>query len=263
MRKFTIYDIISKKGKEKIVALTAYDYQIAKIEDEIGIDIILIGDSVANVLLGYDNTLRISMEEMLVFTRAVARGVKRALLVGDMPFLSFQISKEEAIKNAGEFIRAGCDAVKIEGGEESLIVIEYLVKNGIPVMGHIGLTPQWILKMGGYKVQGKTEESIKKLKRDAKLLEEAGVFSIVLEGIKEEVAREITQEIKIPTIGIGAGRFCDGQILVVWDILGYTEPPYPKFVRVYENLREKIKKAILEFKEDVIGGRYPSESEIY
>ncbi len=263
MRKLTIHDIIAKKGKEKIVALTAYDYQMAKIEDEIGIDIILVGDSVANVLLGYDNTLKIGMEEMIVFTKAVARGTKRALLVGDMPFLSFQISKQSAIKNAGEFIRAGCDAVKIEGGEESLEVIEYLVKNGIPVMGHIGLTPQWILKMGGYKVQGKTEESIKKLKKDAKLLEQAGVFSIVLEGVKEEVAKEITEDLKIPTIGIGAGRFCDGQILVVWDLLGYTEPPYPKFVRLYENLRERIKEALLKFREDVTKGDYPSEKEIY
>ena len=263
MKKLTIHDIIAKKGKEKIVALTSYDYQMAKIEDEIGIDIILVGDSVANVLLGYDNTLRIGMEEMLVFTKAVARGVKYSLLVGDMPFLSFQISKEEAIRNAGEFIRAGCDAVKIEGGEESLEVIEYLVKNGIPVMGHIGLTPQWILKMGGYKVQGKTEESIKKLKRDAQLLEEAGVFSIVLEGVKEEVAKEITENLKIPTIGIGAGRFCDGQILVVWDILGYTEKPHPKFVRTYTDLREIIKSALLKFKEDVIKGNYPSEKEIY
>jgi len=263
MRKLTIHDIISKKGKEKIVALTAYDYQMAKLEDETGIDIILVGDSVSNVLLGYDNTLRISMDEMLVFTKAVARGIKRALLVGDMPFLSFQVSKEEAIKNAGEFIKAGCDAVKIEGGEESVNVVEYLVKNGIPVMGHIGLTPQWILKMGGYKVQGKTEESIKKLKKDAKLLEEAGVFSIVLEGVKEEVAKEITEDLKIPTIGIGAGRFCDGQILVVWDILGYTAPPYPKFVRLYENLRERIKEALSKFREDVIKGNYPSEKEIY
>ncbi|MEO0254969.1 MAG: 3-methyl-2-oxobutanoate hydroxymethyltransferase [candidate division WOR-3 bacterium] len=263
MKKLTIHDIIAKKGKEKIVALTSYDYQMAKIEDEIGIDIILVGDSVSNVLLGYDNTLRIGMDEMLVFTRAVARGVKYSLLVGDMPFLSFQISKEEAIRNAGEFIRAGCDAVKIEGGEESLEVIEYLVKNGIPVMGHIGLTPQWILKMGGYKVQGKTEESIKKLKRDAELLENGGVFSIVLEGVKEDVAKEITESLKIPTIGIGSGRYCDGQILVVWDILGYTEKPYPKFVRTYEDLRERIKNALLRFKEDVIKGNYPSEKEIY
>jgi len=263
MEKLRINDIISKKGKEKIVALTAYDYQIAKLEDEIGIDIILVGDSVSNVLLGYENTLKIGMDEMLVFTRAVARGVKRALLVGDMPFLSFQISKEEAIRNAGEFIKAGCDAVKIEGGEESLEVVEYLIKKGIPVMGHIGLTPQWILKMGGYRIQGKTEESIRKLKKEAKLLEKAGVFSIVLEGIKEEVAKEITEDLKIPTIGIGAGRFCDGHILVVWDILGYTEPPYPKFVRLYENLREKIKEALSKFKEDVIKGNYPSEKEVY
>jgi 3-methyl-2-oxobutanoate hydroxymethyltransferase len=236
---------------------------MSKIEDEVGIDIILVGDSVSNVLLGYDNTLKIEMEEMLVFTKAVARGVKRALLVGDMPFLSFQVSKEEAIKNAGKFIKAGCDAVKIEGGEESVRVIEYLIKNGIPVMGHIGLTPQWILKIGGYKIQGKTEESIKRLKQDAKVLEEAGVFSIVLEGVKEEVAKEITEFLRIPTIGIGAGRFCDGQILVVWDLLGYTEPPYPKFVRIYENLRDRIKKALIKFKEDVLKEDYPSKEEIY
>ncbi|MEN3044722.1 MAG: 3-methyl-2-oxobutanoate hydroxymethyltransferase [Candidatus Hydrothermales bacterium] len=263
MKKLTTHDIIFKKGKEKIVALTCYDYQMAKIEDEIGIDIILIGDSVANVLLGYDNTLRIGMEEMIVFVKAVARGVKRALLVGDMPFLSFQISKEEAMKNAGLFIRAGCDAVKIEGGEESVEVIEFLIRNGIPVMGHIGLTPQWILRMGGYRVQGKTEESILKIKKDAKLLEEAGVFSIVLEGMKEDLAKEITESLKIPTIGIGAGRFCDGQILVVWDILGYTEQPYPKFVRKYDNLRERIRGSLEKFKEDVLKGNYPSEEEIY
>jgi len=261
--KIKISDIIQKKGKEKIVAITCYDALIAEIEDKVEFDIILVGDSVSNTLLGNEDTLRIGMDEMIIFAKAVSKKVRKALLVGDMPFASFQISKEDALKNALRFIKEGyMDAVKIEGGKEFSETIKYIVKAGIPVMGHIGLLPQFYLSYG-FKVKGKKEEERKKLLEDAKILEESGVFAIVLEGIYEDVAKEITESVKIPTIGIGAGRFCDGQILVVYDILGLTPPPYPKFVKNYLNLREIIEKALLEYKEEVISGKYPEEKHIY
>lgn len=262
--KITVNDIINKKGKEKIVAITAYDALIAEIEDKIGFDIILVGDSVSNTLLGNQDTLRVSMDEMIIFAKAVSKRAKRALLVGDMPFMSYQISKERALENASRFIKEGyMDAVKIEGGREFKETIEFIIKSGIPVMGHIGLTPQFYLSFGGFKVKGKKEEERKKLIEDAKCLEEIGAFAIVLEGIYENLAKEITENVKIPTIGIGAGRYCDGQILVVYDVLGLTPPPYPKFVKNYLNLREIIEKALSEYKKEVIEGKYPDEKHIY
>jgi 3-methyl-2-oxobutanoate hydroxymethyltransferase len=261
--KIKVSDIIQKKGKGKIVAITCYDALIGEIEDKVGFDIILVGDSVSNTLLGNEDTLRIGMDEMIIFAKAVSKKVKRALLVGDMPFASFQISKERALENALRFIKEGyMDAVKIEGGKEFCETIKYIVKAGIPVMGHIGLLPQFYLSYG-FKVKGKKEEERKKLLEDAKILEDAGVFAIVLEGIYEDIAKEITENLKIPTIGIGAGRFCDGQILVVYDILGLTPPPYPKFVKNYTNLREIIERALLQYKEEVISGKYPEEKYIY
>lgn len=262
--KITIQNIIEKKGREKIVAITAYDYIIATIEDKVGFDLILVGDSVSNTLLGYKDTLRIGMEEMLIFTKAVSKGVKRALLVGDMPFMSYQISKEKALENASRFISEGyMDAVKLEGGQEFAETVNFLVRSGIPVLGHIGLTPQFYLSFGGYRVRGKKEEERKKLMEDAKSLEEAGAFAIVLEGIPEELAKEITESLRIPTIGIGAGRYCDGQILVVYDILGLTPEPLPKFVKIYTNLREIIEKALSEYKREVIEGIYPEKKHTY
>lgn len=262
--KLTILDIIKKKGREKIIAITAYDSLIAGIEDKIGFDIILVGDSVSNTLLGYEDTLRIGMDEMIVFAKAVSKRVKRALLIGDMPFMSYQISKESALKNAAKFISEGyMDAVKIEGGQEFKDTIEFIIKSGIPVLGHIGLTPQFYLSFGGYRVRGKKEKEREKLLEDAKILEESGVFSIVLEGIPEDLAKEITENVSIPTIGIGAGRYCDGQIIVVYDILGLTPEPHPKFVKRYINLRELIEKALLDYKTEVIEGKYPEEKHVY
>ncbi|WP_022853048.1 3-methyl-2-oxobutanoate hydroxymethyltransferase [Thermodesulfatator atlanticus] len=258
--KITVPEIIAKKDKEKIAALTAYDVLWARILDEAGIDIILVGDSAAMIVLGYEDTLPITMEEMLLFSRAVARGAKRALVVGDMPFLSYQTSVSEAIKNAGRFLKeAGCQAVKIEGGQEIAETIAAVVKAGIPVMGHIGLTPQRAHALGGFKVQGKDVSSARKLIEDAKALEEAGVFSLVLECVPKELAAYITREISIPTIGIGAGAQCDGQILVLPDLLGLFEAFRPKFVKSYTNMAETGRKAILAYLEEVKNGLFPGE----
>lgn len=253
-------DLLSKmkEKKEKIVALTAYDYIMAKILDECGIDLILVGDSAANVILGYETTLPIDLSAMLMFTSAVARGTKRALIVGDMPFLSYQISKEEALKNAGLFLKAGAQAVKLEGGEPVLPIVEHLVKFGIPVMGHLGLTPQFVHQLGGYKLQARTKEEKEKLLKEALLLEQVGCFAIVLEKIPLEVAKEVTEKLKIPTIGIGAGPYCDGQILVLHDILGLNEKKF-KFVKEYADLSSIIKKAVKEYLEEVKKGKFPSE----
>lgn len=247
-----------KEKKEKIVALTAYDYLTAKILDEIGIDLILVGDSAANVIFGYETTLPINLSEMLIFTSAVARAVKRALIVGDMPFLSYQISKEEALKNAGLFLKAGAQAVKLEGGERVVPIVEHLVKFGIPVMGHLGLTPQSVYQLGGYKLQAKTKEEQEKLLKEALLLERAGCFAIVLEKIPMEVAKIVTEKLKIPTIGIGAGPYCDGQILVLHDMLGLSEKKF-KFVKRYADLLTIIKKAVKEYLEEVKKGEFPKE----
>ncbi|MEO0098290.1 MAG: 3-methyl-2-oxobutanoate hydroxymethyltransferase [candidate division WOR-3 bacterium] len=248
-----------KERKEPIVALTAYDYPTAKILDEVGVEVILVGDSCANVFYGYETTLPIGMEEMLYHTRAVVKGVKRALVVGDMPFLSFQTGIDEAVKNAGLFLKAGAQAVKIEGGEIVFKTIETLVKYGIPVMGHLGLTPQWVHQFGGYKLQAKGKEEQERLIKEAKELENLGCFALVLEKIPLTVAKRVTEAVKIPTIGIGAGPYCDGQILVLHDLLGIFDTPKLKFVKVYADLHRVIKEAVRNYFEDVKEKKFPGE----
>ncbi len=263
--KITIPKIAEKKKKgEKITMLTAYDYPMARIIDQAEVDIILVGDSLANVILGYPNTLPVTMEEMLHHTRAVARGCQRALLVADMPYLSYHIDIKETIRNAGSFIKeGGAEAVKVEGGKKRAEVISRILDLEIPVMGHLGLTPQSIHQMGGYRLQGSTLDKSLTLVEEARLLEKTGVFSIVLEKIPEELAQIITQEVSIPTIGIGAGRFCDGQVLVVHDMLGFFEEFQPKFVRRYANLQQEIGNAVRQFFSDIREGKFPSEKESY
>ena len=227
-------------------------------------DIILVRDALGMVFLGYENTLPVTMEDMLRHTAAVVRGSKRALVVGDMPFMSYQISPEQALENAGRFIKeAGAHAVKLEGGEEVLDAIKKIVDAGIPVMGHIGLTPQSIHRIGGYRVQGKDEEQAVKLKRDAKLLEEAGCFSLVLEAVPAQLAKEITESLSIPTIGIGAGPHCDGQVLVYHDVLGIFQEFKPKFVKRYDNLRDRIVSAVRKYAQEVRERAFPDEEHSY
>lgn len=246
-----------KESGEKIAALTAYDFVTARILDEAGIDLILVGDSAANVFAGESTTLGITLDEMLYHTRIVAKGVKNAMVVGDMPFMSFQISVARAIENAGRFMKAGAHAVKLEGGKPVLKTIRRLVEIGIPVMGHIGLLPQSVHKLGGFRLQGKTEDEQKKLIEEAKLLEQAGCFSIVLEKMISTVARKITESAQIPTIGIGAGPDCDGQILVIHDILGLFEEFKPKFVKRYAELGKTVKDAVTRYKEEVKAKKFP------
>jgi 3-methyl-2-oxobutanoate hydroxymethyltransferase len=253
-----------KQEGRKIAVLTAYDYPTARIIDRAGIDCILVGDSAATVVSGHKTTLPITMDEMLFLTRNVARAVERALIVGDMPFLSFQPSEEEAIRNAGRFLKeGGAQAVKLEGGSEIAPLILRLVDFGIPVMGHIGLTPQSLNKFGGYLVMGKTERQREYLMQSARALQDAGCFAIVLEAVVPDVARQITESIKIPTIGIGAGIHCDGQVLVISDMIGLFEGFRPKFVRAYADVAGEIKKAVGEYIEDVRTGKFPGDEESY
>ncbi len=239
--------------------LTAYDEPMARIIDEAGIDIVLVGDSVGMVILGYSSTVPVTMEEMIHHTKAVRRGIKHAFLIGDLPFMSYQASTEEAIRNAGRFMKeAGCDAVKLEGGEEMADKVQSIVRVGIPVLGHIGLTPQTISKLSGYRVQGRNFASAKKLLRDATALEEAGAFGIVLECIPYPLAKIITERTSLITIGIGAGAYCDGQVLVTHDLLGLFEKFVPKFVKVYVQLAPQIKKAIKQFEQEVKSGIFPN-----
>ena len=263
--KITTTSLQQKKiNHEPITCLTAYDYASARLVDEAGIDLILVGDSLAQVMLGYENTLPVTMEEMLHHTRAVKRAVRRALVVADMPFSSYHISRRESLQNAARFVKeAGAEAVKIEGGEKRAELIRRIVEAEIPVMGHIGLTPQSIHAMGGYKVQGKTLAAVEQLMRDAKALEDAGAFSIVLEGIPREVATMITEAVTVPTIGIGAGPDCDGQILVFHDLLGLTFGQPAKFVRRYAEVGGIISSALDAYRQDVECGGYPSDSESY
>lgn len=243
---------------ETITMLTAYDYPTAKIVDKAGIDVILVGDSVANVILGYENTLPVTMDELIHHAKAVTRAAKRALIVGDMPFLSFQASPEDAVRNAGRFIKeAGTDVVKLEGGKGMLDRVEAIVRAGIPVMGHLGFTPQWLRQFGGYKVRGRSREEAKEILRDARRLEEAGAFSIVLEMVPRELARLITDELEIPTIGIGAGSDCNGQVLVLHDILGLSEFA-PSFSKQYVDLSAVVEDAVKVFKEEVKSGKFPT-----
>lgn len=250
----------AKNNNEKLSMVTSYDYSMAKLVDEAGIDGILVGDSLGMVTLGYENTLAVTIDDMIHHTKAVSRGAKNALIVADMPFLSYHISIEESIKNAGRLIKEGnAHAVKLEGGYEILDKVEAIVKAQIPVMGHIGLTPQSINMFGGFKVQGKTINQIQKLIDDAKYLEEAGAFAIVLECIPEKIAKLITETVSIPTIGIGAGKYCDGQILVVNDMLGMYSDFTPKFVKQYKNLKKDINEAINNYITDVKKGSFPEE----
>lgn len=257
----TIKTIASMKQKqEKIVCLTAYDYPTACIVDKAGIDVILVGDSAANVFAGEKNTLPITMEEMLYHTRIVSRAVKNGLVIADMPFLSYQTSIQDAVYNAGRFLKVGAAGVKLEGGAPILAMIERLIALGIPVMGHLGLTPQSIHKFGGYKLQGRTEDSKSRLLADAKLLEEAGCFAVVLEKIPVSLAKEITACVSIPTIGIGAGPFCDGQILVLHDMIGLFDDFSPKFVKRYAHVAEVIRQAVEQYRDEVRKGVYPDNA---
>lgn len=259
--KITVNKLVEMKQKgEKITMLTAYDYLTAKLLDELGMDIILVGDSLGMVVLGYENTLAVTMDDMIHHTKAVARGVKSSLVVGDMPFMSYQVNADEALKNAGRFLQeAGAQAVKLEGGEEVADKVVKIVKAGIPVMGHLGLTPQSVHQMGGFKVQGKEDKQKKKLLKDAKILEEAGAFSIVLECVPKELATDITKAVSIPIIGIGAGCECDGQVLVTQDILGMYDKFVPKFVKQYVKLNSEMKKAVSDYISEVKTGKFPSK----
>jgi 3-methyl-2-oxobutanoate hydroxymethyltransferase len=251
-----------KESGERIAMLTAYDWPTALLLDRAGIDVLLVGDSVGNNILGYESTIPVTMEEMIHHTKAVRRGVKRALLIGDMPFLSYQVSAEQALANAGRFLKeGGADAVKLEGGAEMADIINLLVWRGIPVMGHIGLTPQRAAQLGGLKVQGRDEETAQKLLNDAKILEEAGVFSLVLEAVPWALAKLITERLKIPTIGIGAGPYCDGQVLVVTDMIGLSLGISPKFSKRYTNVAAEIERAAKEFISEVKSGKFPTIEE--
>jgi len=265
MPKITVHDFLNKKGRgEKITMLTAYDYPFARIVDQAGIDGVLVGDSLGMVVQGLENTLPVSMDEMIYHTRIVSRAVQNALVIGDMPFMSYQVGVAEAVRNAGRFLKeAGASAVKLEGGAEVLDCIRAMTRSDIPVMAHIGLTPQSIHRMGGYKVQGKTEESANRLIEEARAVEEAGAFSLLLEAIPMDLARRITSELSIPTIGIGAGPHCDGQVLVLHDVIGMFERFVPKFVKRYANLRDEALKAVQAYRKDVEEGVFPSEKESF
>ena len=248
-----------KERGEPITMLTAYDYPTALAVDNAGVDSILVGDSLAMVVLGYENTLSVTMEDMLHHSRAVARGAKTALLIGDMPFMSYQVSVEEATRNAGRFLQqGGMDAVKLEGGRERAGAIRSITSAGIPVMGHLGLTPQSVNQLGGFRAQGKTAIAAKRLVEDALLLEEAGCFSIVLESVPARLAELISKKISIPTIGIGAGVGCDGQVLVTHDLLGLFDRFTPKFVKKYANFHQEMQKAFTDYIDDVETKRFPA-----
>jgi len=269
--KVTVPEVLQRKTtaaespiKNKITCLTAYDYPSARLVDEAGVDVVLMGDSVAMVVLGHESTLPLTLEEALHHTKAVRRGVRHALLVADMPYGSYHGEISEAVKNAMRFVKeAGAEAVKVEGGERRLELIARLTEAEIPVMGHVGLTPQSVNAMGGYRVQGKTAGAAEQLMRDARSVEAAGAFAIVLEGIPRELAAEITRAVRIPTIGIGAGPDCDGQILVLHDLLGLTFGEPPKFARRYANVGEMISRAVREYCADVQGEAFPSDAESY
>jgi 3-methyl-2-oxobutanoate hydroxymethyltransferase len=249
-----------KEKGEKITMLTAYDYPTARILDQCGVEVLLIGDSVGNVVMGTDNTLPVTTDEIIYHTKAVVRGRKRALIVADMPFMSYQVSVEEAKREAGKLIKkGGAEAVKLEGGENMEEVIRAICDIDVPVMGHIGLTPQSIHRMGGYKVQGKEEKQREKLLADALAVERAGAFSVVLEAVPLSLAREITRTLKIPTIGIGAGIHCDGQVLVIHDLLGLSGGFRPKFVKQYVNLEAEITKAVNKFLTEVKKEKFPTD----
>jgi 3-methyl-2-oxobutanoate hydroxymethyltransferase len=270
--KVTVPELLQRKSKaagafsnsKKITCLTAYDYPTARLLDEAGVDVILVGDSLGMVVLGHENTLAVTIDEMLHHTRAVRRGTRRALLVADMPYGSYHTDMAESLHNAMRFVKeAGAEAVKVEGGERRLELISRLTEAEIPVMGHVGLTPQSVNALGGYRVQGKTLDTAEVVIRDARAVEAAGAFAVVLEAMPRELAAQITRELRIPTIGIGAGPDCDGQILVVHDLLGLTFGAPPKFARRYTNVGEAISNAVREYCDDVHGGMFPSDGESY
>lgn len=257
----TVLDVQNMYARgDKITVLTAYDYPLARIMDQAGIDMILVGDSVGSVVSGYDNTLPVTMDEMVYHTKAVMRGSSGALVIADMPFMSYQVDQRDACINAGRLIKeAGAHAVKLEGGAHIADTVRAIVNMDVPVVGHIGLTPQSIHRMGGYRVQGRKEEQAKQLLTDAQALVEAGVFALVLEGIPAELGQQITEAISVPTIGIGAGVHCSGQVLVIHDILGLCEKYSPKFVKVYADLAPLIKQAVESYVSEVRDGTFPGD----
>ncbi len=262
--KVTIRTILGMKGKEKVVMLTAYDYPTALYGDRSGAEILLVGDSLAQVVLGYDSTVPVTMEEMLHHTRAARRGCSRALLAADMPFGSYQPGPVQAIKNAARFLKeADAQSVKIEGGVHMAETIEFLVRRGIPVMGHVGLTPQSVHQMGGYRVQGRGDEGLRKLLDDAHAVQDSGAYSIVLEGIPSDAAARITEELSIVTIGIGAGPHCDGQVLVLNDMLGLYDKFVPKFVKQYAQFGTEMERAMGDFIKEVKKGKFPTKEYSY
>ncbi|MDE3108650.1 MAG: 3-methyl-2-oxobutanoate hydroxymethyltransferase [Acidobacteriota bacterium] len=273
--KITVPDILSRKtgftgspvengSKQKITCITAYDYPTARLLDDAGVDVLLVGDSLGMVMLGYDSTLPVTLDEVLHHVRAVRRGTRRALLVADMPYGSFHVSIEESVRNAVRLVKeGGAEAVKVEGGERRIELIARLVEAEIPVMGHVGLTPQSINALGGFRVSGKTRDAARQVERDARAVEAAGAFAVVLESVPREVAAHVTQQVRIPTIGIGAGPECDGQVLVFHDLVGFTSGHTPKFVRRYAEISAEISRAVSEFCADVRSGQFPSDAESY
>lgn len=262
-KKISAGEVLASKNKERLAVLTAYDYSTATICDKAGVDILLVGDSASMVMLGNTSTMPIGMEEMVVFCRGVSKGANRAMVVGDMPFGSYQPGASTATENAIRLVKAGCDAVKLEGGTEMADIVKAIVASGIPVMGHIGLKPQTSSLWEGYKMQGRTTEAAAKLIEDAKALESAGVFSIVLEMVASEVAAEITNAVKVPTIGIGSGKDCDGQVLVLHDMLGIYEDIKPRFVKRYAELSKVMSEAISNYCADVKEQKFPGEANIF
>jgi 3-methyl-2-oxobutanoate hydroxymethyltransferase len=264
-KKVTVADLSRMKSAgQRIVMVTSYDYPTATIADEVGVDSILVGDSYGMVVLGYETTIPVTVEELLTVGRAVRRGSSHALLIGDMPFLSFQISEEDAIRNAGRFVKeGGMESVKVEGGKEMAHIVEAISNAGIPVLGHIGLTPQTATLQGGYRIQGKSADTGKRLIEDAKALEKAGAFGIVLEMVTEEVAQSITQTVSIPTIGIGSGRHCDGQVLVLHDILGLYPRFVPKFAKRYADVASTIRGALTGYATEVRANTFPEEKHVF
>ncbi len=253
-----------KRRGELITVVTAYDFPTARIADQAGVEVLLVGDSVGTVLLGYDSTLPVTMEDMLHHTKAVVRAKPSAMVVGDMPFMSYQVSVEQAVANAGRFVQeAGADAIKLEGGERVAPAVQRIVAAGIPVMGHLGLTPQSVLAFGGYKVQARGEADQERLVREAKLLQDSGCFALVLEGIPAKLGASVTRELSIPTIGIGAGVNCDGQVLVTHDMVGLYLGRTPKFVRRYADLGDGLRDAITRYVADVKARRFPGDAESY
>jgi 3-methyl-2-oxobutanoate hydroxymethyltransferase len=265
LAKMTTKKIIEKKKNgEKIITITAYDYSFGRLVDECGFDLILVGDSLSQVILGHENTLGVTLDQMIHHTKAVSRGVSNALLVGDMPFLSYKIDIKDAVYNAGRFIQeGGAEAVKVEGGTEILPTVKAIIDADIEVMGHIGLTPQKVYRFGGHLVQGRTIDAAKKLIIDAINLQNAGVFSIVLEGIPWQIAKLVTESVDIPTIGIGAGQYCDGQIIIIYDMLGIFTEFKPKFVKHFGQVGQNIRDALNSYKDEIVSKKYPDLDHSY